>query len=157
MLAKTVVKNKFWIVEDTEGERVGTIQKIANGSKDVVLVTKRHRTKFASIRVLGEKYNIKFARTSKPKVSAEPVTDVYGYPAEGEIFNGVFDVSKTLPIYTKLEKSKSFFCAGYYLIKFNNRWVKNYCPKTLTLDRNEWKGPYKTEEEMKKALEDINK
>jgi len=153
MLAKAIVKNKFWIVEDTEGEKIGTIQKVQNGSRDVVLVKGRQRTKFPSIKILGEKHNIKFSTPRKSRAKKSP--DVYGYPAEGEVHNGVFDLEQNLPIYTKIEKSKSFFCAGHFLIKFNNTWVKNFCPKLLTLDRNEWAGPYRTDAEMVQALKDI--
>ena len=157
MLAKTVVKNKFWIVEDTDGEKVGTIQRVATGLKDVVLVTQRKRIKFPSIKVLEEKHNIKF--TNKRKTRAKPCLEVYGYPAETDdgLYNGVFDVVKKLPIYSKEEKSKSFFCAGYYLIEYNGNWVKSYCPKTLTLDRNAWMGPYKTDDEMKTVLAELKK
>lgn len=155
MLAKTVVKNKFWIVEDNDGEKVGTIQKVVGKTKNVILVTERRRIKFASIKVLSEKHNIKFAPHRKSW--EETASEVYGYPAEtdGGLFNGVYDISKKLPIYTKEEKSKSFFCAGYYLINYSGNWVKSYCPKTLTLDRNAYKGPYRTEDEMKKILADI--
>ena len=154
MLAKPVVKNKFWVVKGDEGEQIATIQKLTH-SKGVVLVSNGGRKKYPSISVLGKEHNIKIGRTvAKPTASS---ADVHGFPADGDIFNVVFDVSKGLPLYTKLEASKSFFCAGYYIINFNGSCVKNFSPKLLTLDRNDYEGPFHTEDEMKARLEEIRK
>ena len=156
MLAKPVVKNKFWIVEDNKGDKVATIQKVSNGTKNVVLVTDEERTTFPSIKVLGEKHNIKIGR-AVTTVEAEPDNSVYGYPTDSEPFNVVYDVQRGVPLYTKIEASKSFFCAGYYIVNFSGSWVKNFCPKLLTLDRNEYRGPFYTEEEMKFHLQEMRK
>jgi len=156
MLAKPVIKNKFWIVEDDKGDQIATIQKVSNGTKNVVLVTEEKRTPFPSIKVLGEKHNIKISRTVAAAV-AEPANSVYGYTTDSEPFNVVYDVPRGLPLYTKLEASKSFFCAGYYIINFSGAWVKNFCPKLLTLDRNDFRGPFHTETEMKLKLEEMRK
>jgi len=153
MIAKPVLKNKFWIVQDNNGNQTATIQKLSH-SKGVVLVSDEGRKKFPSIKVLGKEHGIKIGRVITPPADDE-VGTVYGYSADGETFNTVFDVSKGLPLYTKLEASKSFFCAGYYIISFNGSWVKNYCPKMLTLDRNDYKGPFHTEVEMKERLAEI--
>lgn len=156
MLAKPVVKNKMWVVEDTDGDQVATIQKVGSNGKTVVLVENKVRTHFPSIKVLSEKHNIRIGRKIA-KAKAEPTDSVYGYKADGEVFNVVYDVPRGLPLYTKLEASKSFFCAGYYIISFSGAWVKNFCPKLLTLDRNEYRGPFKTEEEMKDRLAEMRK
>jgi len=156
MLAKPVVKNKFWIVEDNKGDKVATIQKINNGTKNVVLVTDEERTTFPSIKVLGEKHNIKIGRALIGPAK-EPKNSVYGFTTDDEPFNVVYDVKRGLPLYTKLEASKSFFCAGYYIVNFSGAWVKNYCPKLLTLDRNDYKGPFHTEAEMKTRLAEMRK
>lgn len=155
MLAKPVVKNKFWVVQNNEGDQIATIQKLIN-KKGVMLVSETKRTEYPSIKVLGEKHNIKIGRTiAKP--AEEPTDSVYGYKAAGDVFNTVYDVQRGLPLYTKLEASKSFFCAGYYIISFSGAWVKNFCPKLLTLDRNDFKGPFHTEIEMKEHLAEMRK
>lgn len=146
MLARPIVKNKFWVVQDTKGEQVATIQKLTN-SKGVMLVDSKGRTAYPSIAELGKTHNIKIGRAIA-KTTMEDSSSVYGYPADGNIFNVVYNVQQNLPLYTKLEASKSFFCAGYYIISFNGSWVKNYCPKLLTLDRNDYKGPFHTKDEM---------
>ena len=67
----------------------------------------------------------------------------------------MYDVRKKLPLFTKSNASKSLYCAGYYVIKFNKGWVKSFCPKVITLERNEYKGPFKTEFEMKQVLSNV--
>ena len=153
MLAKPVIKNKFWVVQDNDGEQVATIQKLTN-SKKVMLVTDKERTAYPSIKVLGEKHNIKIGRTIKTIEDDDDGT-VYGYPVDGEAFNVVYNVQEGLPLYTKLEASKSYFAAGYYLISYSGSWVKCYCPKLLNLDRNPFAGPFYDEDEMKAALEEL--
>ena len=61
-------------------------------------------------------------------------------------------LQKQLPVYTKTPKSKSQFCAGYYIICFEKGWRKAYCPKMITLSRYDYKGPMKTKLEMQQVL-----
>jgi len=141
--AKTVVKNKFWIVEKN-GQQVATIQTFPSG---VTYAQPNKREHFVSINLLKEKYNISFDR---PKKSASSIShDVNGYPCDHIPYNALFDLSKKLPVYTKTSKSKSFFCAGYYLIKFNSSFVQTYCPKLITLARYEFAGPFPTKGKAK--------
>jgi hypothetical protein len=64
---------------------------------------------------------------------------------------------KQLPVYTKTPKSKSQFCAGYYIICFEKGWRKAYCPKMITLSRYKYKGPIKSKIEMQQVLNDAVK
>ena len=83
--------------------------------------------------------------------------NVYDYPSKFKAFNQIFDVQKKLPLFTKSKKSKSLYCAGYYIIKFEKGWVRSFCPKMLTLDRYPFKGPFRTQLEMKQELANANK
>jgi hypothetical protein len=78
--------------------------------------------------------------------------DVHGYLCSQHPYNPMFDVKNQLPVYTKTPKSKSQFCAGYYVICFEKGWRKAYCPKMITLQRYEYKGPIKTKLEMQQVL-----
>ena len=69
----------------------------------------------------------------------------------------VFDVKRKLPLFNKSKKSKSLYCAGYYIIQFEKGWVRSYCPKLLTLDSYAFKGPFRTSLEMKTELSNANK
>ena len=69
----------------------------------------------------------------------------------------MYDVKRKLPLFTKSAKVKSLYCAGYYIIKFDKGWVKSFCPKQITVERYETKGPFKTEIEMRQELSRVNR
>ena len=151
VIAKPVVKNKFWIVEE-DGHKIATIQAIDEGG--VVYVHDNEREAFPSIKLLTKKYNIEFVKVEKA-VKAE-THEVYGYPCSNKPHNEIYDVQRKLPIYTKSSKSKSFFCAGYYAVRFSNTWVKAYCPKLITLNRYDYVGPFRSQEEQQTELRKRN-
>jgi len=153
LLAKAVVKNKCWIVEDSSHNKVGTI--LANNTGVTYVDEQQHREQFASLKLLSDRYNIVVDKALPKKIITEAHT-VYGYPCEHNANNSLWDVRHKLPIFTKGKKSKSFFCAGYYIVKFNNGWVKSYCPKLITLNRYPYAGPYDTLEEMQERLRIAN-
>ena len=150
-IAKPVVKDKFWVVED-HGTRVATIQATVDGG--FVYVHDDEREHIPSLKLLKQKYNIKFGAASKPP--KEETVTVYGYPITGRSYNQVYDVQKKLPVYSKTPKSRSMFCAGYYLVKINQAWIENFCPKSITLNRYSYLGPFKTEQAMKQCLKEQN-
>jgi hypothetical protein len=143
--AKPVIKNKFWIVEEG-GQKVGTIQAVEDG---VVLVQGQLREKFPSFKMLTSKHNIRVGRISKKKVAAN---NVYDFPCDCEPYNPIFDLKSRLPLYTKDVKSKSFYCAGHYLINIEGTWTSDYCPKKIVLSRHEYHGPFKTKDELTARL-----
>ena len=148
--AKSVVKDKFWIVEEGE-KKIATIQAIEEGG--FVYVHDDHREKFPTVNLLKKKLNIAFDKATVRKAKAAVnTTDVYGFPSGFKNYNCLYDVSRKLPIFTKSAKSKSYFCAGHYAIKFNNTWTKAFCPKLITLQRYEFIGPYCTKEELAEEL-----
>ena len=107
-------------------------------------------------KILLKKYNIVFVKSEKTKKEKQDIYEVYGLPTTHQPHNEVLDVQRYLPIYTKSAKSKSFFCAGYYIIKFSSTWVRAYCPKLITLNRYEYQGPFKTQERMIEAMKEAN-
>jgi hypothetical protein len=143
----------MWIVEDG-GTKVGNIMAIEEGG--FVYVHNNQREMFTTIKLLTKKYNIEFARAEKVKKEKQDVYDVYGFPTNSQPHNQVLDVQRYLPIYTKGAKSKSFFCAGHYIIKFSSTWVRAYCPKLITLNRYEYQGPFKTQERMAESMKEAN-
>ncbi len=153
VIAKPIVKNKMWIVE-SGGEKIATIMAVEEGG--FVYVKNDQREQFPSIKLISKKYNIEFVKAERPRREKLDVYDVYGFPTPNQPHNQVLDVQRYLPIYTKSAKSKSFFCAGYYIIKFSNNWVRAQCPKLITLNRYEYQGPFKTQERMIEAMREAN-
>jgi hypothetical protein len=151
-IAKSVVKNKFWVVED-QGHRVATIQAVEDGG--FVYVHDDQRERFTSIKILSKQYNITFDKVNKK--SAKVVgNDIHGYPTQARPHNELYDVTRKLPVYTKTAKSKSYFCAGYYIVQFESHWAKAYCPKLITLNRYPFRGPFATQEQMLQELRKQN-
>ena len=152
--AKPVLKNKFWIVEN-EGVRVGTLSKEDDG---FVMSSKSSVEIFKSENALKKKFGKDFLIAKiKNNNATQNLKEVHGYPTRTKPFNSMFDIQQKLPLFTKSEKSKSIYCAGYYLVKFNVNWLKSFCPKLITIERNEFMGPFKTELEMKLALNNVNR
>ena len=152
--AKPVLENKFWIIED-EGVRVGTLTK----DDDNFVLSSKGKVDFYKNEIqLKKKFGKNFL-TAKITAAehAETNTDVHGFPTRSTPYNSMYDISRRLPLFTKSEKSKSVYCAGYYLVKFNVNWLKSFCPKLITIERNEYLGPFKIEIEMKVALSNVNR
>ncbi len=138
LLAKPIVKNKFWIVEKN-GIKYATIQSAPDG---VVFVQDQTREKFPSIKTLKNKYDILFDRARVSKNEKPSNKQVYGFPTKGRAHNILYDVVRKLPIYTQSAKSKSCYCAGYYLVNVKGEWEEMFCPKLLVLQRHEYMGPF---------------
>lgn len=153
VIAKPVVKNKFWIVEE-DGNKIATIQAVDEGG--FAYVYNEQREIFPTIKLLSNRYNIEFVKAEKPVKEKLEVYDVYGFPTPNRPHNEVLDVQRYLPIYTKTSKSKSFFCAGYYIVRYSSTWVRAYCPKMITLNRYEYQGPFKSAERMLEAMKEAN-
>lgn len=80
---------------------------------------------------------------------------VKGFPIKMGVPYNV-DENNTLPVYSRSKGDGSFYCAGYYCIKFAH-WVPSFCPKLETLNKYEYKGPFKTKEEMRAVLSQVKR
>ena len=147
--AKPILDNKFWIVEDA-GVKVGTLSKEEDNT--FVVTGKGKVEYYTNENALKNKFGKQFFTAKITTVGDEKEKNVHGFPTKVTPFNSMYDINQKLPLFTKSEKSSSVYCAGYYLIKFNVNWLKSFCPKLITLERNEYKGPFKTDVEMKAAL-----
>ena len=146
--AKQIVENKFWILESEDGNKVGTI-KIVSDKINVIIEGREHN--FKSMNDAIDELDLTFIK-SVAEQKEDPANEVYDFPTSTQPHNALWNVQMKLPIYTKTEKSNSYHCAGYYIIRFSTGWVKSYCPKLLTLQRYTFKGPFKTRIEMMEQL-----
>jgi hypothetical protein len=153
--AKPIIKDKFWIVEK-DGEKFATLRK--NEDNRFVLSNetgiKIYETKESLTRQFGKDFFI--AKIIKEADNNQP-NEVHGYATSTTPHNAMFDIQRKLPLFTKSSDSKSLYCAGYYSIRFEKGWVKSFCPKLITLQRYDYKGPFKTDIEMKLALSNAAK
>lgn len=153
--AKPIIENKFWIVEK-DGEKFATLRK--NEDNRFVLSNelgiKIYDTKESLTRQFGKNFFV--AKIVKEADGAEP-NEVHGYATSTSPHNAMFDIKRKLPLFTKSGDSKSLYCAGFYVIKFDKGWVKSFCPKLITLQRYKYQGPFKTEFEMRQVLSNVSK
>ena len=152
--AKPVLKDKFWIVENN-GEKVGTM---SYNDERYMFASAVETCFFDNTRQMKRKFgvNIEWGEATTNIESTEKSYEVHGFNTSVQPFNEMYDVKRRLPLFTKSEKSKSLYCAGYYIIHFDKGWVKSFCPKLITIERYESQGPFKTELEMKTALSKAN-
>ena len=147
--AKPILDGKFWILED-RGSRVGTLRVDENNK--YVISSANGVSNYNSRKSLIKTFGKDFFEAKTSIINADSVKEINGYPTSNSPYNTMYDVKRNLPLFTKSEKSKSLYCAGYYIIQFDKGWVKSFCPKLITLERYEYSGPFKTELEMRSEL-----
>ena len=151
--ANTVLKNKFWIVENN-GEKVGTL----SYNDERYLYSCNNETCFFDNQkqITNKLGNITWDDDVEKTISTSEKI-VHNYPTSVTPYNTMYDVQRKLPLFTKSHKSNSLYCAGYYIIHFDKGWVKSFCPKLVTFERYEHKGPFKTDVEMRSELSIANR
>lgn len=150
LLAKNILPEKFWIIEDVEKTKLGTIQ--VDKTRVKVIINGDHY-EYSDFDAALQTHDIYPSNEPiEEKIEPKNEFNVNGYPTKDQPFNEVYDAKLGLPMYTKTEKSKCFYSAGYYIIRFDFAWAQAYCPKVITLKRNEFRGPYRTQMEMKEQL-----
>lgn len=150
LIAKPVVKDQFWIVTDGS-EKVGNV--VANGSGFELKLNgskSQHKNtnaikKYGKIEFASEKY------TGKSKQDL-PFSD---YPTTKKIHNSVLDIKRKLHLFTKTPKSKCYYAAGWYVLKQGSTHEIAFCPKYIFIQRYEYSGPYKTEDEAKTVINSL--
>lgn len=162
--AKSIVDNKFWILENEEGSPVGTIKILG---KNVRVILGNRQQDYANITQAQDELDLKFIPMADEEVIGDEIdeteeetlnsrNEVYDFPTKTEPRNALWNVKLKLPIYTKTGKSNSYHCAGYYIVRFPTGWVKSYCPKLVTLEQYDYRGPYKSRAEMIAVLRNID-
>lgn len=136
--AKPIVKNKFWILQEDD-RKVGTVEKNRTG---FLVKTPTHAEEFKTIKTIKNATNIVFEDPADQKKQFE--NHVNGFPTDCKPLNAVYNVKDRLPIFTKDEKSKSWFAAGYYRVTINGKTKTMFCPKLILLQRYDYMGPVKT-------------
>jgi hypothetical protein len=155
--AKVLVPNKEWLVQDGS-RKIGSISKAKKG---YVFLKNGKQVSFDDLAEVNAQFGIALFEEKVKKLKTEQkenkVYAIYDFPCSSKPYDPVYNVRKKLPLFAKSDKSKSQYCAGYYVIKFRKGWVKSFCPKLITLERYPFQGPFKTESEMKTVLNTVNK
>jgi hypothetical protein len=147
LIAKTIVKDQFWIVTDGT-KKVGNIE--ANNSGYGVQLN-GHLFQFDNAVELKKKTRIRFdpIKSDRTKISL-PYPE---YPTPEHVYNSIFDITRGLHLFTTSTKSKCLHAAGWFLLEQNGIQTVMFCPKYIFIQRYPYEGPFKTETE---ALNKIN-
>jgi hypothetical protein len=142
LIAKPVIDKQFWILQENN-RKVGNIEACAGGYQVKI---NDQIAQFKTIRLAARTVNIEFEPAVKIIRPKTTVDHVHGYPVAGRVHNPMWDVSQQLPVYTKTNKSKSWFAAGWYNVKKGRNWRTVLAPKLIVLQRYPYQGPFHSEQ-----------
>jgi hypothetical protein len=142
IVAKPIRDKKFWILQQGN-EKIGNVEATEGGYQVCINSTVKP---FKTLRMLKQHTGIHFEDAVKQS-AVKSTFSVHGYPTDVRAHNAVYDLNHKLPLFTKTRKSKSWYAAGYYMIKKNRVWHLTKDPKLITLKRYEYRGPFATAEE----------
>ena len=146
LIAKPIIKDQFWVVTDGE-KKVGNV--LAN-SAGYELILNGSTLQFNNTKDIQKKTNISFLPIKSNKTTVEmPYPE---YPTTSKTYNNMFDVKRKLHIFTKTRKSKCYHVAGWFMIDQNGQKQSIFCPKYIFIQRYDYEGPFKTEDEANSLL-----
>ena len=143
IIAKPVIDKQFWILQE-DNRKVGNIEACAGGYQVKI---NNQIAQFKTIKMAAREVNISFEAPITRTRPKNTVDHVHGYPVSGRVYNPMWDVPQQLPVYTKTNKSKSWFAAGWYNVKRGRTWRTVQAPKLIVLQRYPYQGPYYSEQE----------
>ena len=141
LLAKEVVKDKFWIVE-RNGAKCGTLR---FKNDELVFYENDSRTET----IIDNLDGFKFESNKNKKTTVN--ISIFGYPTNTDtVFNE--SIQDNVATYTKTANSKQYFVAGYWGILFPMGWRPSFCPRLKTLKDYTNIGPFISESDMYLAI-----
>jgi len=147
LIAKPVVKNQYWIVTNGK-EKVGNVLADGNGFE---VKLNGNKTYFKNTNAIKKLTNIEFETVQKTNKTTNNLPYKV-YPTPNNVFNSVLDIKRKLHLFTLTQNSKCYQVAGWFLLKQDNEDKVIFCPKYIFIQRYEYQGPFKTEDEAKTLL-----
>ena len=142
LIALPVIDKQYWILKDND-RKVGNVEACAGGYQVKI---NDQIAQYKTIKMVEQQVHVQFESAPKT-VKEKPTNLVHGYPVAGRMYNPMWDVPQKLPIYTKTNKSKSWFAAGWYQVKKGRAWQVLQGPKLIMLQRYPYHGPFHSKEE----------
>ena len=143
IIAKPIVKDQFYILTQDD-KKVGNIE--ATGDGFAVRINNQVMP-FKTIAMIRKQVDIEFPAVGNKPNRESASYQVQGYPSGSRVYNPIWDVQHKLPLYTKNNKSRSWYAAGWYQVKQRRTWAIVQSPKLITLERYPYQGPFYTREE----------
>jgi hypothetical protein len=143
--AKPVIPNRYWILKQ-DNRKVGQIEADDSG---VTVKIQNRVAGYKTIKMASREANIEFTKLSSEKPAAN---QVHGFEVTGRVYNPVWDVKHRLPLFTRDTKSKSWYAAGWYMVKQHRAWKAVQHPKLITLQRYQYQGPFHTQQQAEDTV-----
>jgi hypothetical protein len=144
--AKPVIPDRYWILKQND-RKVGQIEATDNG---VVVKIQNRVAGYKTIKMASCEANIEFTKLASATKSV--TNQVHGYEVSGRVYNPVWDVKHRLPLFTRDTKSKSWYAAGWYMVKQHRAWKAVQHPKLITLQRYAYQGPFHSKEQANESV-----
>lgn len=141
LIAKPIVKDQYWVVTDGT-KKVGNV--VADGGGIEVKINGQG-SHFQSIADIKDKIQITFEPVNGS--NAKTTVPYPEFPTTPRTYNSMFDIKRKLHLFTKLKKSKCYYAAGWFVVDLNGSKQTMFCPKYIFIQRYEYEGPFKTEDE----------
>jgi len=154
---KPITEKSWLVLGDTEEMRIGLLSEIRD---QYVLMVKGEKKLFLSQKDVNGYFK---ENVFDNVVAVEPEEEVKkdyfinGYPVDFDSPHEVIIKGNKLPLFSKKPTSDVYYSAGYYCLHFPKNWMPAHCPKYSTLQTYEYAGPFKTEAEMRLALNKLRK
>ena len=146
LIAKPIVKNQYWVVTDGK-DKVGNVVASESGYEVKLNGNTEH---FKNTKAIEKQINIEFVNLKKSDNHENPFGE---FPTTDKVYNSILDIKRKLHLFTKTQKSKCYYAAGYFVINQGTEKTVIFCPKYIFIQRYEYLGPFKTKNE---ALNLIN-
>jgi len=143
LIAKPIIKNQYWVVTDGD-KKVGNVLATPSGFNVELNGTINH---FQNTSEIKKKVSIDFKNPLPKKTTIEnPFPE---FPTPKKFYNSMLDVRRRLHLFTSSPKSKCYRAAGWFVVKQDYNPEVIFCPKYIFIQRYEYMGPFKTEDEAK--------
>ena len=143
IVAKPVIDKQYWILQENN-RKVGNVEACAGGYQVKI---NNQVAQFKTIKMVEQRINVQFELTPPPIKPKLTTNEVHGYATKGRVYNPMWDLQQKLPIYTKTNKSKSWFAAGWYRVKKGRTWATVQDPKLIVVQRYPYQGPFHNKED----------
>ena len=147
LIAKPVIKNQFWIVTDGK-EKVGNV--LATGTGFEVKLN-GNISQFENTKSIQKQAHIEFQQIQAVNKTKKHLPFTV-YPTTSKVYNSMLDIKRKLHLFTKTQKSKCYYAAGWFAMKQGSVFEPIFCPKYIFVQRYAYVGPFKTKDEAKNKI-----
>jgi hypothetical protein len=153
------VDESSWLVIDQRRGNVGVLYQNVQGAYEYL--SNDIKEKFVNDRDVEKYFGAKVFKNI-PESSVTPDKMFIAgfeipFPAPELITAEHPEFNPDIPLFSKTANSDVLYAAGWYAINFEKGWKHGYCPKARTLFQYGFEGPFKTRDELRQRLKELNR